>query len=443
MSNFDLIIMGLKNLFRRKLRTFLTTLGIIIGTISIVVMVSLGMGMRESINGQLNEFGSIDIVTVRPPRDTGDSGKSSRKKPKLIKDEDIEAFSEISGVDVVTPVMTMEVSLQTGKYVNNWIEIKGMKLDFLNKYGINIHKGRMLEKDDKMGVVFGAMVPFEFFDKSDRNPEWEYPFDDNGNLKETKFDVINSNFTMHINNRGSGDVKIKPYRIKVVGMSSDKNWDKSRYAYMEFDQLKKLKDQIDRVTKYAEYDGKKPPKGYKEILIKVPDRDDVKNVQNTIKDMGFDVRSDLDQLEEANKITNIIQAIFGGIGAVSLLVAAIGITNTMVMAIYERRKEIGVMKVIGASLKDIKKLFLFESASIGLLGGIFGLILSLGVSKIVNMVTKSFMENGMRSGGNLSIIPLWLMGAALLFTTIIGLISGYLPARKAMKLSALEAIKTE
>jgi ABC-type antimicrobial peptide transport system permease subunit len=442
MNNFDLIIMGLKNLFRRKLRTFLTTLGIIIGTISIVVMVSLGIGMRQSIEKSLSEWGSIDIITVTLPRENNNGDGAPGKKVKMITDKDIEAILQMDGVDVATPVITMEASMKSGRFENNWVQIKGMNLEFLNKYGLNIYKGRMLEKADKMAVVFGTRLPFEFFDKSDKNPEWQWPWDDEGNLKEPKLDVLKGNMLMNINNRGNNQ-EGNPYRIKVVGVTSDKNWQKNSCAYMEFKQLKKIKDKLDRENDYAEYGGRRPPKGYKQVLVKVPDREKVKAVQNSIKDMGFEARSDIDELEQSNKITMIIQAVFGGIGAISLLVAAIGITNTMVMAIYERRKEIGVMKVIGASLKDIKRLFLFESASIGLLGGIFGLLLSLGASKIVNIATSSFMEKGMGSGGNLSVIPLWLMAGSLVFTTLIGLLSGYLPARKAMKLSALEAIRTE
>ena len=123
--------------------------------------------------------------------------------------------------------------------------------------------------------------------------------------------------------------------------------------------------------------------------------------------------------------------------AISLIVAAIGITNTMVMAIYERTREIGVMKVIGASLSDIKKLFLTEAAFIGFVGGFVGIIVSLGSSKIVNIIAINTNSN------MLSSIPLWLCGASLIFATFIGIAAGYLPAKRAMKLSALSAIKTE
>ncbi|MBZ2174954.1 FtsX-like permease family protein [Schnuerera sp. xch1] len=184
-------------------------------------------------------------------------------------------------------------------------------------------------------------------------------------------------------------------------------------------------------------------------MVKVDDVNNVQDIQQVIKNKGFDAYSLSDILEEMKKMSSIIQAILGGIGAISLLVAAIGITNTMVMSIYERTKEIGIMKVIGASLKDIKKLFLFESAIIGLLGGLIGIIFSHLLSFILNkfggnfLMGIGFMGIETESGTNISIIPIWLIFASLSFSVLMGIISGYYPARRAMKLSAIEAIRTE
>ena len=172
-------------------------------------------------------------------------------------------------------------------------------------------------------------------------------------------------------------------------------------------------------------------------MVKVDNMDNVKEVQENIKNMGFRASSLTDELETMKETTKMLRMMLGAIGAISLIVAAIGITNTMVMAIYERTREIGVMKVIGASLSDIKKLFLTEAAFIGFAGGLAGILLSLGASKIVNVFA-------LRTNSNmLSSIPFWLCGASLIFATFIGIAAGYLPAKRAMKLSALSAIKTE
>jgi ABC-type antimicrobial peptide transport system permease subunit len=124
---------------------------------------------------------------------------------------------------------------------------------------------------------------------------------------------------------------------------------------------------------------------------------------------------------------------------VAFLVAAIGIANTMMMSTYERTKEIGVMKVLGCDMRDIQKLFLAEAGFIGLIGGIVGLGLTCGVSALINHFAVSM--GGMK--GNISVIPWWLALAAVAFSTLMGMVAGYFPARRAMKLSPLAAIHTE
>ncbi|NLL23648.1 MAG: FtsX-like permease family protein, partial [Tissierellia bacterium] len=148
--------------------------------------------------------------------------------------------------------------------------------------------------------------------------------------------------------------------------------------------------------------------------------------------------------EEMNQGTLIIQAVLGGIGSISLIVAAIGIANTMVMSIYERTREIGIMKVIGASVRDIRLIFLTEASLIGLLGGVLGISLSIGISQLLNFIFSQ-TEAGVRLGDDavISIIPPWLILLSLIFSSLIGLMAGYYPAKRATKLSAIEAIKTE
>lgn len=174
----------------------------------------------------------------------------------------------------------------------------------------------------------------------------------------------------------------------------------------------------------------------------------VKAVSETLRNEGWQVYSNMDGLEQAQKSMNMVQAVLGGIGAVSLLVAAIGIMNTMMMSIYERTKEIGVMKVLGCDMGDIRNMFLLESGTIGLAGGVIGLILSFILSFTINFLTKNsggglvaMMGGGM--GTDLSYIPLWLAAFAILFSIMVGTLSGYVPAVRAMKLSPLVAIRNE
>ena len=137
----------------------------------------------------------------------------------------------------------------------------------------------------------------------------------------------------------------------------------------------------------------------------------------------------------------MIEAVLGGIGAVSLFVAAIGIANTMMMSIYERTKEIGVIKVLGCSLKNIKQMFLMEAASIGLIGGVVGNILSFLVSALINFLAGGGAALGFE--GDISYIPLWLVLVSMGFAMLVGIMAGYFPAKRAMQLSPLAAIRSE
>ena len=166
--------------------------------------------------------------------------------------------------------------------------------------------------------------------------------------------------------------------------------------------------------------------------------ENVADVQQQIVDMGYYAYSNAEWVEQMEGQYAMVQAVLGGIGAVSLFVAAIGIANTMMMSIYERTKEIGIMKVLGCSLGRIRDLFLMEAGFIGLSGGAVGLLLSYGISAIINTLV------GESSGySQLSYIPLWLSGVAIVFAVLIGMLAGLMPALRAMKLSALSALRNE
>ena len=139
----------------------------------------------------------------------------------------------------------------------------------------------------------------------------------------------------------------------------------------------------------------------------------------------------------------IIEAVLGGIGAVAMLVAAISIANTMTMSTYERTKEIGVMKVLGCSLGNIRSMFLAEAAFIGFLGGVVGIGLSYSLSLLANKLIAPAIMEGYGTNARISIIPIWLVVAAIIFATIIGMVAGFFPAQRATKLSPLAAIRNE
>lgn len=188
-------------------------------------------------------------------------------------------------------------------------------------------------------------------------------------------------------------------------------------------------------------------KPYKEIFynmlyVYTDSMDHVQELQTTINGMGYSARSDAEWIQQQQTTMGYIQLVLGGIGAVSLLVAAIGITNTMMMSIYERTKEIGIMKVLGCDMRNIQGMFLVEAGCIGFIGGVVGLIISCILSAVINMLAST-MGGEMGLSSNISYIPPWLALVSLVFAVFVGMVAGFFPSLRAMKLSPLAAIRNE
>ncbi len=172
------------------------------------------------------------------------------------------------------------------------------------------------------------------------------------------------------------------------------------------------------------------------VSLRVDKMENVKAVQQELQNMGYEAYSNAEWMEQMQTQMGTIQMVLGGIGAVSLFVAAIGIANTMMMSIYERTKEIGIIKVLGCDMRNIRSMFLMEAGFIGFFGGLIGLILSYGISGVINLVAGEYYEG-------ISYIPWWLVFISLGFAVLVGMAAGFFPALRAMKLSPLAAIRNE
>ena len=433
MSSIDLFRMGIKNLWRRKLRTFLTILGVIIGTSSIIVMLSLGFGMRKSHEDQIAQWGSLTTINVHKGWNEPMAGKNTVE----LDDKAVATFKAMNNVVAVSPLFETYGAIINGKYIAN-IPIRGIDPESMEDFGFEAAEGRLLNKNDELVVVFGSNMQYNFHDPKAR--VWREP---KVNLMKDRMSLtLDPNYGW--SSPGEKKPNYKEYKIKTAGVLTEGDWETSYGIYMSITEVQKLIKDKEKAENQKPQQGNQKETGYNQVKVKVNDVKNVQVIQTAIKDMGYEAYSLNDELEYAKKQAGLIQAVLGGIGAVSLLVAAIGITNTMVMSIYERTREIGVMKVIGASLKDIRRLFLFESALIGFGGGIFGVGFSYLISFIVNKFSGKFGPAlGIYEATKISIIPFWLILAAMGFSSLIGVISGYFPARRAMNLSALEAIRTE
>lgn len=430
MSKLDLILMGIKNLWRRKLRTSLTILGVVIGTSAIIVMLSLGFGLTYFMEDQISQWGSLTTINVYKKWVDPTLGEKEVK----LDDKAVEALRKLPNVQAISPVLETFGTVINGRYVAQ-VPIKGIIPETMEDFGFEVEEGRLLTDRDEFAVVFGKNTHFW-------DPKARVYREPKINLMKDRMRItLDPNYGYDM--PGQNRVNYKEYKIKTAGVLVDENMDLSYGIYMP------IKDVQLMIRDKEKAEGQKTQGRseleYSKIDVKVADVKQVADLQDTIREMGFEAYSLSDALDFIKEQAAIIQAVLGGIGAISLLVAAIGITNTMIMSIYERTREIGVMKVIGASLKDIRDLFLFESALIGLLGGSLGIAFSYLLSFLLNKFgAQAFGEAlGMYGATKISVIPFWLVLAAMAFSALIGVLSGYFPARRAMNLSALEAIRME
>lgn len=444
----DLLRMSSSNLWKRKVRTILTVLGVVIGVAAIVVMVSLGLGLSRSLTAQYESYGSLTQVTVQESWNyDGSSEEVKRLDDKLVAE-----IENLAHVESVYPILSMSALAKYGGY-EGYLQIQAMPSEAFESMNIKVGEGRLPGQDQELTFFYGNEVLMNFSSKNGMDYWTTGEMPDIDLMNAPIFVIFDMDaYYQSQGTQEEGTTPVAPpkkYLIPACGveqMQEDEN-SYSQYGWYTLCDIDQLISQLKKVFKNKLIPGQpstKNGKPYKEIYyntlyVNVDDMDHVMEVQNQLTEMGYEAYSNAEWLESEQKTMGYIQAVLGGIGAVSLLIAAIGITNTMMMSIYERTKEIGVMKVLGCDLQNIRVLFLMEAGFIGLIGGGIGLILSYIVSAVINRVVASASEYMQ----GISYIPIWLAGLSLVFAVLVGMISGFFPARRAMRLSPLAAIRNE
>ncbi len=502
MNKLDLIAMSFKNLAKRKIRTCLTILSVIIGATSIIVMVSLGVALDEKFNEEIASLGNITTIRLNGYDDK-------------IEKADIEKIQKISNISAVSPTISMydlklvfddkyvgsfEVvgldaasmkefgyEVEEGrlldesdknkyhivfgsntiyKYVGSF-EVVGLDAASMKEFGYEVEEGRLLDESDKnkYHIVFGSNTIYNFLKKGKAFPWYQYVDSPEDIEKAYKADVLNGRLKIYTDqnfglkkeyqSENGNNANHKTFSANAVGiLKQSDSWELKHQIFMSFEAVEKIQKEIAKAIGNTQKPQANQKKGYKNVLVKVDSFENVESAISEIKKVfeqnkkQIGVYSEAEYIQSSKRLTSMVQAFLGAIGSISLFIAAIGITNTMIMSIYERTKEIGIMKVIGARVSDVKRIFLLEATLIGFIGGFVGVLFSYFISYILNKFGVLLVGNILGGGiGNtvpkISSIPLWLASLSLLFTSLIGLIAGYLPARKVVKIEALKAIKSE
>lgn len=437
----DLFKMGLKSLSRRKTRTILTVLGVIIGSASIIIMISLGEGMTSNFDSQVMQYGGMTTIMVNTYGDIfDDNGNWVSSKEQKLDDNLVEQIKEIDHVRAATPVISKGATLYAGKYTA-WINITAMDYRVFDDFDFPaLQYGELPSEEDNTPIVFGSLSPYGFQDPN----AWYYA--------PVEVDMQKQKVVLKFEDY-QPDPKKRAFSLplkniaKLEQTDGDFDWN----TYMDLEYFKEI------YTKFCNtlslQDRKKALESigeYQQIKLNVDNVKNVEKVQDAITELGFASSSNMQWLKPLRKTSETLQMIFGFVGAFAMLVSAISIANTMIMSIYERTKEIGIMKVLGCTIRDIKKLFLFEAGMIGLFGGIMGIGISFAASWAINKfggpIFGSLMTGGISfdvENTKFSIIPFYMPLLSFGISIVVGLLSGYFPARRATKIKAIEAMKNE
>jgi putative ABC transport system permease protein len=391
--------MAFDSIRQRKLRSALTVLGIVIGIAAIIALVSIGEGTNAAVSSAL---GSLGANTIFVASGGGGGGFGLSSATESLQKKDLTAIQSVRGIDIAVGIFVKSSSAtfkdQTKSLSLFGVDTKEAQNFFVDIGVVELDQGRFFKSGERHVVVAGSAVAAKAFDTP---------------LK------VNDKFT------------IKDEKIQIVGIlkeTGQSTYDSIVIAPIEdVQETSAEKDQFTIIF----------------ARVNDPSRiDDIaSDIQKKMDDLHgkkvFQVFTTKQLTEQIGTVTNMLSLVLGGIAGIALVVAGIGIANTMYMSIMERTKEIGIMKAIGASNRNVLEIFLMEAALIGLIGGIAGDILGTVLSEVLGAVLKNY---GLSF--STKVTP-ELLGLGLAFSVIVSVVFGLLPARKAAKLRPIEALRYE
>jgi macrolide transport system ATP-binding/permease protein len=387
----DVVRSALQNLGRRPVRNLLTAGGVLIGIVTLVAMVSFGVGVQREVRRNFETIG-LENIFVRPMFDETDN---------------FEPFASPQPLVPLTPELSLpdglEVTMSDGQdaYPVRLISGSG-EFQFGPPGSTSLLAGQDFTDEQSSGAVLVSGLADSLLLAG-----------------ETYDDLIGRDVVLTVRlPRG----ETNDFATHVLGVRDGFS---SRSLDVGLDERVAIKT-------------------YDMLIVRAADLSTVPNVIAMIEAQDLQTQSLESVLEVANQVLSLLQALLGSVGGLALLVAALGVANTMMMAIYERTREIGVLKALGASSAQIRRLFTVEAALIGLIGGAFGLLFGTLLGRLVDWIAHRYLiSEGVTGIGQLSIVPPWLALGALAFAALIGIIAGLYPAARAARLDPVKALRHE
>lgn len=478
MRFFDYIRIAFKNLSRQKLRTFLTTIAVVIGAVAVTALISVGQNVSKSFVRIINDMGILSMVTVSPDPDSEGGGmlnvNGDTTGGKKIDETTITAVKKINHIEDVTPMANLwfETMRLSDGSSNKKVRCSIMAFD-PDSYAFSIEPaaGRALKADDVGKIIIGqgAAKNFGYGDKPQELVGKKALLSVKGFYTGWGVEVPKPPENGSDENwRKEQEKKSADVEVEIIGVAAATGDDYNNYTNMEWARAVKTERQwqqdkaameawqrrMEEADRNGRYLNEKQPAmqlvstdglkrdGYNALILKVDDPKNTDSVVIEVQKMKYGATTAKEMIDQILKMIKIISEILAAIGGLALVVAAIGIINTMAMAIFERTREIGVMRACGATRATVRQLFTLEATLIGFLGGALGVAICYGAG----VGGDYYME---KTGGISSIpiesfvyLPYWLIGGVIGFTTFIALFAGLYPAFKAAKLNPVEALRS-
>jgi putative ABC transport system permease protein len=419
----DVITTAFYNLWRKKFRTFLTVLAVVIGAVLIALMTSIGTGLQRFIVDQFGLMVPQDALTVY----ASNSSFNYNDTPYEITDttevvvraftaEDMENLLAIDGVERVDYRVGV-----TALYVSPEGSDK--------KYSISINSAPGYE------IEMMTLVAGDYFDENASGKCLvSYDYLEAFGWQNAE-DAIGKEITITVGKSNAYDTETMDYSFTISGVIL-KTMNSTQIVLPMGDTIEMARYYRSNPELYS------PEQPGTTLQVKVTDVESVDRVAQVIRDEGFSTITPAEILTEINSIFSIIQIGLSAFGVIALIVASIGIINTLMMSIYERTREIGVMKAVGATRGTIRLLFTMEGAALGLIGGVTGVGIGYAVGKLLNIIgSHTFLSD--YPDFEMSVFSIEMVLLVIGVTTVISLLAGLYPANRAAKLDAVEALRYE
>jgi putative ABC transport system permease protein len=435
---YELGFLAIGNLNRARARLAMTAGGVLVGTTAVILLIALTAGLQQAAEASIGSNSQLLELDVSP--NYGFRSMDSPQQQSDIKQltvAEVNKFWKIPGVAVVIPITNLQSGeINAGKYTG-YASIQGIDPQLLPRMGLTTTQGTLTLENGQ--VILGAHVGDYFYDPKGK-----------GDQQNVKVDLFTTAF------------KIKLYQYNATTPSQRQIAPKPSGVLAENDRFgNSILMPIQDVLNYNQWitGTKIDPKKfyYDQVVIRATSRETVTGISDAIRKLGFQSGGMGEYINQLNSFFNAMRLILGGVGGIALLVAAFGVANTMTMAILERTKEIGLMKAIGATDRDVLTVFLIEAGLVGLAGGATGVGLSYFLQHLINSALASagapdpnqpsianFLPfDTSKIGGQLFVIKPELAVFALVLATAVGLGAGLYPALRAARLPPVIALKSE